>query len=158
MSFDQFGIAAGCPVRLVLVKWHIKCHQCWDYEMHELTTRHYSVGEEWASLTKSKTIFCTGSIPKGIWRAKKQICGEMQKQFQDWGWNLVLQEMCNPRLGTMEDMCKKRGWKEENPWGMPCWPYRYVKCNLAIVHIKTPTSKRLNCFSLQVATLVVTRQ
>ena len=61
MSFDQFEIAAGCPARLVLVKWHIICHQRWDYKMHELTTRHYSVGEVWASLTKSKTIFCAGS-------------------------------------------------------------------------------------------------
>ena len=76
MSFDQFGIAAGCPARLVLVKWHIKCHQRCDYKMHELTTRHYSVGEVWASLTKSKIIFCAGSIPKDIRRAKKQICGE----------------------------------------------------------------------------------
>ena len=153
MSFDQFGIAAGCPTKLVLVKWHIKFHQRWDiYKMHKLTTQHYSVGEEWVSLTKSKNIFCAGSIPK------KQICGKVQKQFQDWGWNLVLQEICHPRWGTMEDMCKKRGWKEENPWVMLCRPYRYVKYNLAIVYIKASTSKLLNCFALQVATLVVTRQ
>ena len=44
--------------------------------MHELTTRHYSVREVWASLTKSKIIFCAGSIPKDIRKAKKQICGE----------------------------------------------------------------------------------
>ena len=41
---------------------------------------------------------------------------------------------------------------------MLCRLYRYVKYNLAIVYIKASTSKLLNCFALQVATLVVTRQ
>ena len=104
-----------------------------------------------------------------VWRSRKissalevsrksKSAEKVQKQFQDWGWNLVLQEICHPRWGTMEDMCKKRGWKEENPWVMLYRLYRYVKYNLAIVYIKASTSKLLNCFALQVATLVVTRQ
>ena len=144
MSFDQFGIAAGCPARLVLVKWHIKCHQRWDYKMHELTTRHYSVGEVWASLTKSKTIFCAGSIPKDIRRVKKQICGESAETISRLRVESCTTGNVPHEWGTLENMCKKRGWKEENPWVMPCWPYKYVKYNLAIVYIKTSTSKLLN--------------
>ena len=35
--------------------------------------QYYSVGEVWASLMTSKTIFCAGSILRNIPRAKKQI-------------------------------------------------------------------------------------